>query len=146
MRNIFLLAIILFGCSKQQEWDQIEMTLYDVMGRKTAEQAKKIFLIPKVGCGGCIDNAVLFVKENIKVLGDVHIIFTGIEDLKLLKLSLGSEIYTLNNIYIDKNRAFENFKEVSIYPKIIIMDEGRIKDIKTFDINNSEIVESIMTK
>jgi hypothetical protein len=103
------------------------------------ENSRLCIIIPRSGCGGCIDNAVQYLKTKMDSLKDVNIVITGISDKKLLKLELGSDFLSRKNVYLDTNRAFQGVKIISSYPQIVSMKDGRATEIHELDVYSSDM-------
>jgi len=92
-------------------------------------QYETCIIIPRSGCAGCISNAMGFVVANIDSLDETLIIFTGIEDFKLLKLRVGTNVLTKKNVLVDSTEAIANN---IIYPQLIHLTEGKIMRTEKF--------------
>src|SRR5580658_6131771 len=95
MKKILILVVIVssYAC---RHHDTEAYTTLDRSLEKTIPEAERLnsrycIVIPRVGCGGCIDHAVEYLNSKMDSLNEVSIVVTGITDLKLLKLELGNQ-------------------------------------------------------
>ncbi|WP_339693905.1 hypothetical protein [uncultured Roseivirga sp.] len=92
-----------------------------------------IIVIPGEGCGGCISSATYFVTENYESLRDVAIVFTGVQDTKLLKNQIGDEFLNKENVFIDSNNFLMKREVRSSYPYTLKMSSSRVTDFTLFE-------------
>jgi hypothetical protein len=90
-----------------------------------------VVILPNQGCGGCISEVENFLLHNSKKYDNVKFVLTKIASKKILKQKLGDFIYYSSNVYIDNENFFvsTSFNE-SIYPAILYIKNGKIKDVK----------------
>lgn len=94
--------------------------------------AGSIIVIPREGCGGCIQNATSFVIKKIDSIGSI-VIFTGVNDKKLLRAQLGEKfISNTGKYFFDTGNLLMESHLTSIYPVIILIKDSKIQSIETF--------------
>lgn len=108
---------------------------------RSLTDAKKVYVIPATGCGGCINEAMRFVKKNYKSK-DLYIIITRVNDTKVVKNWLGSELLGAANLYIDKTNKIGSFGYSQIYPFTVEWDGNKISEILFLEAQNIEITNS----
>ena len=91
-----------------------------------------IVVIPGEGCGGCISNATSFMYEKVDEAG-IKVVFTGVEDKKLLALQLGDDFLARDNVYLDSDNLFMHQELKSIYPRILTTKNGSVDEVIDFD-------------
>ena len=85
-------------------------------------QATTIVVVPREGCGGCISDACGFlVRNQTKFRPDVSIVFTGVEDQKLLKKQVGNKFINDAHVKIDLDNYFLAPVIASSYPMLIVL-------------------------
>lgn len=130
----FILMLILTTCSCSQnkhknEFEQAYMALTQSV---KLENYKYSLIIPRAGCSGCIGRATTFVIKNNEQLKKTLIVFTKVDDKKLLKIQLGQVLHN-QNILIDNSDLLSAAKTYSIYPQLITLDHGNILFKEDFD-------------
>lgn len=108
------------------EFEYYENYLRDELSSEVLEETRAIYIIPNGGCDGCITTAESFALENAqKYQESLLIIFTGFNSLKSLKLKL-PPIVDNPNVVLDQDNAFYKGRLMTIYPTIILIDEGGV--------------------
>jgi len=74
----------------------------------------RIIIIPTVGCNDCINEAEQYFIDNYSTNKDIWI-FTFIDDLKQIRLKLGSHAIA-QNLIIDHDNKLMKYGYISIYP------------------------------
>lgn len=132
MKNIVLaitcsIFIVLFSCKKEEkeiEHDYIETTIKKF---NINSNIKWIVILPGLGCQGCIQEGEAFMKDNINNK-DALFILTKIESFKILQNKLDIKLKDHPNVIIDKKSDFQFPTDNGVYPCIITLDNGKIKD------------------
>jgi hypothetical protein len=98
-----------------------------------------VVILPNQGCGGCISEVENFLLHNSEKYTNIKYVLTKIVSKKILKQKLGDSIYYSPNVYIDNENFFAStsFRE-SIYPAILYLKNGKIKNIKYQNPDNPE--------
>jgi len=126
MNSIKLLWVLLILSStacKQHENNDIFIIPSEVRDHFNVDT---IYLIPRAGCTGCINDATTTALKNINNTKNTKIVFTGIEGKKELKILLGENIRN-PNIFLDTaNIFFTLYDKNSIYPHKLIKKEKNI--------------------
>lgn len=121
---VLTLSFLSFSCA--EKYEEHSLRVFKVI--KNNEPASQIIVIPGEGCGGCISSATYFVTQNYERLKEnTFIIFTGVQDTKLLKNQLGNDFLLQKNVYVDENNLFMNKEVLSSYPYIIYMSPKNYK-------------------
>lgn len=129
----FVYSIVFFSsCKEKKEVFQFNKNNFEQLIEKSKKNYSAFVIIPGSGCEGCISDAEKFVTNSAKLKeGKIMFIFTNIVSKKLLKLRLGTDVWSLPNIYIDSINAL-HFR--SIYPTLIKINPSdnnyAITDIK----------------
>lgn len=135
----YYLPLILVGsCEVSKTDDTIEgLTTKAIM--QLDLKFNKYLIIPRSGCGGCIDFATSYIVSRNLRFDSTLIIFTGISNYKELKLNLGPYVKS-EIIYIDSVNNFYNPSlEGSIYPRLHFFD-GKSWSNKIFEVNDTTIL------
>ncbi|MDR2008942.1 MAG: hypothetical protein LBQ22_00475 [Bacteroidales bacterium] len=128
--NTLIILCFLFGvsCSNNKSNSYIEKeNLLSAIKSIKVDSFQWIIVLPGLGCHGCIQEAELFMKEYIE---NEHILFilTKVESIKILQQKIEVSIKDRKNVYIDKNNVFGIKSENGIYPCIIKLDGGEMKN------------------
>lgn len=127
------LALLIQNCSNSNNLTEFERALLSFEFKETTELNRfKVIVIPNEGCNGCISWATLEAKEKIDTEKNLHIIFTGVQDLKLFKNSIGLSFFDHNRVLIDTSNILMKPNLSSIYPRIIDIENNRVKFIDEF--------------
>jgi hypothetical protein len=78
-----------------------------------------------LGCHGCIQEAEVFMKDNVEK-PDILFVLTNISSLKILQQKIGVQIKDYPNVYVDWENAFSIPTDNSIYPCIIRIENRKI--------------------
>jgi len=138
---LMITLIMLLSCGKKNspKYAVIDKSLGTILNKDEINNSHYCVVIPRAGCGGCIDNASMYVKRNISKFKNVQVIFTGVVDRKLLHLELGDIVLKLPNVHIDKADLFQDLKVKSIYPQVLTLENGITTDIKELDVENNNM-------
>ena len=120
-----LLMILLTGCQQNQGKKEIEIYSKAIEEIKVDSQYQWIVVLPGLGCNGCIQEAEVFMKNNID---DERILFvlTKISSLKILQQKTGVRIDEHTNIHVDRDDLFNITTNNAIYPCVIQLRNGKI--------------------
>lgn len=145
MKKIFVIFLIsaVVGCG-QKEMDMI--FFQKVIGHeKLGSKYKALFIVPGAGCQGCITGAEIFIKKNIDQYEDVLFVFTSIKSMKILRMSIGTNILEKNNVLLDSTNVFFNYaKEKNIYPTIVYLDNGNVNRVEYISPENKYSITQLM--
>lgn len=121
-----LLLILVESCKKDNKKVEAEFFASSITKTHIKDSVKWIVILPGLGCTGCIQEAELFMQENV---GNKEILFvlTKIESLKILQKKINITIKEHSNIYIDRERIFDIPTYNTIYPCIVQLEGGKIK-------------------
>ncbi len=129
---IVLFTLFLVACSSSLE-DVYSERLTDFQKQLNVKiQTKYILIIPNQGCGGCINSAVVFAKENLNKY-EISVIFTEVYDAKLLRLKIGKSFLVKSNVFVDKDNIFSNSKTSTAYPKILKLSNNEVIEVSDFN-------------
>ena len=125
----------LCACHSDEKFKNLTIAISHANHGAFKTNFKSIIVIPYEGCSGCISNTTAFVKEHIDTLRS-NIIFTGIEDFKILKLKIGPKVLKSDKVYFDLDNKLMQKEFASIYPQIVTVDEARkIIQFKVLDLS-----------
>lgn len=133
---LIICAIALGAVSCSDDFGEFESRLEKIT--KIEDSLDKIIVIPGEGCGGCINNATYYVINNYDRLGSALIIFTGVEDQKLLRNQLGADFLNHPNVLLDSDNHFMDKEVISSYPYILSIRNG---SIVTYDVFEENLLE-----
>ncbi|MGW8124067.1 hypothetical protein ACV07N_15520 [Roseivirga echinicomitans] len=129
---IYLLLALFFSCTSSENDNYKELTAgLDMVDNNLTRGVGHIIIIPGAGCGGCIDAATSYVIDYIDDSLNVKVVFTGIGDLKLFKLSFEDNLLKNPEIFVDINNYLMSTKIASIYPRELTLRDSEI--IKVID-------------
>lgn len=133
MNNLFIVFFLYFLVSAcQQRRVEFDLDLSKILPTEELVQYEKCIVIPRSGCAGCVSSAMNFVITNIDSLDETLVIFTGVEDLKLLKLMLGNKILGKKNVFVDTS----GMVPANIYfPTLIHLSGGEIRRSERYLVN-----------
>jgi len=145
MKKIILFLGIVFlitGCHKKNaKFSYVDKDLSAVLTQDEINSAHFCIIVPRTGCGGCIDNATRYIKDNLIRLPHTEVIFTGIVDKKLLRLEVGDEFLKQKNVHLDTANVFKDLEVQSIYPQIVKLQNGNSVELKELDVNSNDMNE-----
>ncbi|MCD8385389.1 MAG: hypothetical protein LUD17_00705 [Bacteroidales bacterium] len=128
-----ILLIVVASCSKFKDQAEILQREFSAKGLSVDPSIENLFIIPGGGCGGCVAAGIDFLTEN-SVKFSIHqtknkVIFTNVGSIKLLQRSLEDmDIDSLNST-VDKDNLYLTKEYYSIYPILLEMDSGIIKNV-----------------
>ncbi len=128
-----ILLIVVASCSKFKDQAEILQREFSAKGLSVDPSIENLFIIPGGGCGGCVAAGIDFLTEN-SVKFSIHqtknkAIFTNVGSIKLLQRSLEDmDIDSLNST-VDKDNLYLTKEYYSIYPILLEMDSGIIKNV-----------------
>jgi hypothetical protein len=123
---LFFMFCFVLACQEHTEFD---LNLSRILPGEELAQYERCILIPRSGCAGCISSAMGFVAANIDSLDETLIIFTGVDDFKLLKLRLGANVLNKKNVLLDSSGIIP---DKNIYPELIFLVKGKIVGTQRF--------------
>ncbi|MFZ2906531.1 MAG: hypothetical protein WAZ98_10045 [Cyclobacteriaceae bacterium] len=131
IHNLSMVIFALVGCiaKPMSQFDILEAKLLEI--NSNILDSKSIIVIPREGCGGCIQNATFFVKNRFDSI-ESTVIFTGVGDRKLLHLQLGDKVLANNKCFVDTGNILMESQLTSIYPIIIFLENNKIRSIETY--------------
>ena len=117
-----------FAChhkdEKEIESDYLSSFINDM---HTPKNIKWLVILPGMGCHGCIQEGEQFMKDNIKNK-KIFFVLTQIESLKILQNKIGVNLKQQSNILADIDNKLTIPSNNSIYPCIVQLDNGKIKE------------------
>lgn len=130
---IITVIILLSGtisCQKQDETTQLVVEEFKNKGIKFDPEEKLCIILPEVGCEGCIAAGVYFFLQHKESFLNTQkknkIIFTSIRSKKLLLRNLEEDTLDKYNHILDTENKFLTTDNNSIYPLILILNQGNI--------------------
>ena len=127
IRTLSLLSILLLSagmqtaCHLSAESSDIMFSAIHELERNTS--IRNILVIPRSGCGGCIDAATVYLERNKPDFDSTIIIFTLIQSKKDLHIAFGDYLHN-DCVIVDTASKFYNFQDsLSIYPMLYSRDE-----------------------
>lgn len=133
-RIIYFLIIICWACTSSESKFEAHQTALEQVDPKIKDNYDVIVVIPRAGCTGCIDETTSFFLKHVQQLNQRSlIILTEVGDQKLLKIRLGEAFLESSRVLIDQDNYFTYSGVDSVYPQMIILNDGLIQDVKVFD-------------
>lgn len=131
---ITFLSLASISCHRQASGQlaDLDTRIGSFIPKEKIQQAHYVLLIPGAGCTGCIGLATMFVKDHLPNRKDLFVIFTKIQDIKTLKLQLGSEFLHSPNIFYDSTGVLNDPRNENIYPQLIKFDNAKAVNISDF--------------
>ncbi len=123
--TFLLLVVCSTGCKektiKEKEADYVNEMVNNLPVERS--QYKWLVLLPGLGCHGCIQEAEMFMQQNI---GNNNILFvlTKVESLKILQNKINIRLNEHSNVYLDKDNTIRIPSDNSIYPCIVQLKNG----------------------
>jgi hypothetical protein len=96
-----------------------------------------VVVLPGLGCHGCIQEGEQFMKDNI-TNRSILFVLTKIQSLKILENKIGVNLRQQPNIFTDRENKFDVHTDNSIYPCIIQLQNGEIKEHEFQSPQNSQ--------
>jgi len=123
-RLLFLSLLFTFSCTVSKE-----SILLKVLEKQYQLPEKcAILLIPNAGCTGCISDAERFTSENLSSQ-KLFINMVDLRSKKLIKQKMGVDFLLNPRVKIDQESKVKQSAKVSIFPKIIYIQERKITKI-----------------
>lgn len=143
---LFLAIIFMVGCKKSEKETESERILNAIEKTNIATNTYKwIVILPGLGCGGCIQEGELFMKEYINNK-EILFVLTKIESLKILRKKIGVKINDHSNIFIDKEAIFSLATDNGIYPCIVKLKDGNIESHEFQSPKNTSAFEKLKAR
>ncbi len=123
---ILMITCIMTGsCKKSQKEIETDYLSTAIEKLNVSGQVKWVVVLPGLGCHGCIQEAEVFMKDNIEK-NDILFVLTNISSLKILQQKIGVRIKDYPNVYVDRENEFNLHTDNSIYPCIIKVENSKI--------------------
>lgn len=134
---LFLLTIIFilfFSCTNADEATiELSKQLKD-NHIDFPQELQYCIIIPGGGCDNCIAEGISFVKNNFKLFSleniKIQVVFTAISSKKLLLNQLKIDNPSAYNIIFDSDDKYYLNSPKAIYPCIIQLEKGKIKQVE----------------
>ncbi len=137
------LNLVMSACKHKEDYESRIIKTITTIDKGFNSNPETIYylIIPKSGCTGCISEAELFVRNDIKEDMPLKVIFTRINSLKIIKAAT-DDIPCKSKILYDENNLI-TYKEQSneIYPMLMLVKNGRCVSITYQSPGNSIIKE-----
>ncbi len=136
---IFIFILSFFSCGLQKK-NKKEIIAEEILTHfELPIKGEKLYLIiSNSGCGGCIHEAEVFIKNNLQN-PLLHSIFTSFESLKGLKIHL-KDVFYHSNVTIDENLKIPSTNLLDVYPVAIFIKDGKIAKVESF-LSESNLLE-----
>lgn len=125
---VFMVMCLCVACGKKTdkelETDYLTPVVNDL---HVKDNIKWVVILPGLGCHGCIQEGEFFMKENAQNK-DIYFVLTSIESLKILQNKIGLKVTEMTNVYLDKANTIKIPTINNIYPCIIEVSNGKLKD------------------
>lgn len=131
-KSIVFISLLFMSCSSSP-FKEYDVAIQKSIDKSLLYSTEKILVIPRAGCGSCIDEASYFAITNYKKFKNTIIILTVIEDYKRLSQSLGKEFLKYESIKIDSNNYLQQDKIKSNYPYVLSLKNGKVIEKLDFE-------------
>ena len=125
----------LFESKIQQHYAQQEYSNIDL------KKIKAIIFLPREGCEGCISEASEMAIHFLEERNDIALVFTIVNDLKLLKRQYGNTILDNDLVSIDFQNMFGDARVSSIYPQIAYLQDGKCYKVEEFNSESEDFIK-----
>lgn len=126
---LFAAITIVAGCNK----DKLELYQNAIIKSKIdINSYHRLLVIPGEGCPGCISSAAAFVLNDLEYEDSTLVVFTGINDLKHLKLNVGTALEDCNFVILDIENTFSTPSIKSMTPQFWEISDGIVVRIYDF--------------
>lgn len=142
---VIAIVMAIGSCNKSNHDKELDFLTEKLDEIEIADNYKWIVILPGLGCDGCIQVAEAFLQESLEN-NEVLFILTRIESIKILQNKLGIELKEHSNIFIDRNNLFNIPTDNTIYPCVIEISDGKIKEFEFQSPKNSQVFESLKSK
>jgi hypothetical protein len=85
------------------------------------------------------------MKENVQN-DKIFFVLTSVESLKILQEKIGIRVSDHKNVYIDANNSFNIGTNNAIYPCIVHLENGTIKEHEFQSPNNGQAFASLQSR
>ena len=141
---VFLIALGISSCKKSEKEIESEWLKGAVEQAWVDSDYQWIVVLPGLGCHGCIQEAEVFMRDNIENK-QVLFVLTKISSLKILQHKTGIDIATHSNILVDREDIFFVPTKNSIYPCIISLGNGYVKNHESQSPHNGQAFRKLET-
>lgn len=100
-----------------------------------------LILLPREGCEGCISDASRMAIDLLAERNDIAIIFTVVNDMKLLKRQFDNSLLKSELVSIDTQNLFSDDRVTSIYPQIAYLKHGKCYKVEDFGNESEEFMK-----
>jgi hypothetical protein len=133
----FILALIVVfeitGCTSRADYSELQQNLSNVLTVETLKKVDSVVVLPSVGCGGCITNAMAYLVKNSDSLKNIAVVFTKITDRKAFRMAVPEDFLNNDLVHIDDSSRITVPEPFTIYPSVIYLNKGKIKELAIFD-------------
>lgn len=120
--NIFL--TLLCGCENKKH-DNFYEALTQINPEPNPPDNAFYFIMPDLGCSGCIYQAMELYKKHA-LREDVYIIFTSYISKKKLDLEIALFPHLADNIFFDAKNVMVEKEILAYYPVLLAVEDGKI--------------------
>lgn len=141
---VFSLAI---GCSRPHK--EIERQFFEGLEKIDQPEFSErefIVIIPRIGCLGCISSVEQFLMD--RALSDKHrlgFLLIDIISLKTAAIRFGQEVIYAESVLLDTEGAFDFGENMSLYPAILRLQNGRVMSVDYVSPDNPEALDNLIT-
>lgn len=123
----YLIPLFFISCNKgtyEQEHSFLSEAIKKI---NVSKEYDWIVIMPGLGCHGCIQEGEYFMKNNISNR-KIFYVLTNLSSIKVFQAKTGIKIKEHENIFIDKDNIFKLKTDNAIYPCIVQVSDGNIKE------------------
>lgn len=128
MGLIPVFCLVFSACQPKADYSTYIREKLEISHPQYYEDYDSIFIIPRVGCNSCKNDADKAVRKRLDKFRNLYI-FTNINSKKLLIIEYGKETLGQTNVYVDSENNFykPSFSE-SGYPTLLTVNaDGSLK-------------------
>lgn len=130
---MIILSVIFLSCdTKESKFEDFINNQLNTHYLEKLDNIDTIFIMPRMGCRSCIHASEKFFLHNVDN-HNILFIFTKIDNIKKLRLEIGTDNFNKNNVIVDKNNIFSYSGCIdSEYPLLLTREENNIFKYSTY--------------
>ena len=127
--HISILVVFLSFFSCNTEYSKLERIVSGILPLEKVTGLRHVVVIPVKGCSSCGNIAIRFCQANYNNPSIKYIITNYISE-KEIKIILGQEVYSHDNIYYDRENRFGKAGFNTMYPLIITLTRNKVESFE----------------
>lgn len=142
---LWVFALIFISCSTELNGTSTILRQVELSLKKDLSGYKAIFFVPSSGCSGCISEAESYLLNNYILSKRKGILFvvTGHRSEKSARVRLGFAMHH-PDVLFDYTQNFNNSSFLRQYPKVLMIDDGKVSLEKEANPDESRAVYEML--